>query len=70
MEIKRKDNNLFKMTNCETGEIKYFTSINRIANYFNVQRIQVEVPYKRCGKYKNYDIEIIDGSEIKYKDID
>ncbi len=65
----KRDNNLLKVT--YHGKTHYFTKQNYITRLANLQPMQIH----RCETdpdYANkYDIKIetIDGSEIKYKDI-
>lgn len=62
------NNELFRISN--GIEQHYFTSLHRAAEYLGSQRAQVLYAYIRDLKYnKEWLIEIVDGSEIKYKDI-
>ena len=65
------NNNLFKVTNEEKNYIHYFTSMNRVGQALGAQQGQLKYYYYLQEKpYKGYFIELVDGSEIKWKDID
>ncbi len=66
----KKNNNVIRITNTETGEIKYFTKDTYVQNYIGCS--QTSMPLIKAGKsrnYANFKYEIVDGGEIKYKDI-
>ena len=66
----KKDNNVIRITNMETGEIKYFTKDTYVQNYIGCS--QTAMPLIKAGKSRQYSYikyEIVDGGEIKYKDI-
>ena len=68
--MKKYSNDLIQITNNETGEVKYFTKDTYIQNYIGCS--QTAMPLIKAGRSKQYShikYEIIDGSEIKYKDI-
>lgn len=56
---------VLKITNKETGKIHYCISVNGIVEITNFQPIQFKfAPFK-----SKWDIEEIDGSELKYGQI-
>lgn len=71
------DNNLFKVFNTKTGVEHYFTSLHRVAQYIGVDRTAVLLVYERscrrneleCTFKNDWKISVVDGSDIKYKDI-
>lgn len=68
---KKKDNNLFKVTNEEKNYIHYFTSLTRVGLAVDGQPGQLKYYYYLQGRpFKGYFIELVDGSNIKWKDID
>lgn len=67
----KKDNNLIKVT-LSDGTIHYFTSTNRVAKYVNSVQSVIEYHMRRNnGEFKSIGakFEIVDGSNVKYKDI-
>lgn len=67
--MKKYDNNLYRVENELNGETHYFTSLQKIADVVGVQRTSIDTSFKRTGKWKHLLIDIVDGSEVKYKDI-
>lgn len=66
----KKDNNLIRITNSETGEVKYFTKDTYVQNYIGCT--QASLPSIKAGtskKFTAYKYDIVEGSEIKWKDI-
>ena len=63
------DNNLFMVTCEERNYKRWFTSLNRIAKMIGVPRTSIELAFMKNKPYNGYNIEIVDGSNIKYKDI-
>lgn len=66
----KKDNYLIKITNEDTGEYRYFTKDYYVMIWTGAS--QAALPLIKCGasrKFPYIKYEIIDGSEIKYKDI-
>ena len=66
---KKFDNNLFMVTNEERNYKHWFTSLNRIAKMIGVPRTSVEIPFMKNKPYNGYKIEIVDGSDVMYRDI-
>ena len=66
---KKEDNNLFKVTNLKTQEVRYYTSYQRIADAIGAKRTSIWQKHYFYGKdtYKDWKIELVDGSEIQYK---
>lgn len=66
----KKDNNLFKVTDLKTGKIHWYTSLQRIADSIGVQRTTLTQALWKNDCYKDIiRIQIEDGSEVLYKDI-
>lgn len=66
----KRDNNVIRITNTETGEVRYFTKDTYVQIYIRCS--QAAMPLIKAGKsrsYANYKYEIVDGGELKYKDI-
>lgn len=66
----KRDNNVIRITNTETGEVRYFTKDTYVQIYISCS--QTAMPLIKAGKsraYANYKYEIVDGGELKYKDI-
>lgn len=63
------DNNLFKVTNEERHYVHWFTSIGRIAADLEMNRSTVEYAFLKNKTTNGYKIELVDGTDIKYKDI-
>lgn len=66
----KRNNNLIKISNIETGEVRYFTKDSYVQHY--VACSQSAVTAIKTGKSRDYTYikyEIVDGSNIKYKDI-
>lgn len=64
------NNNVIKVTNEQTGEVRYFTKDHYVMLWTGAS--QAALPLIRCGtsrKFPHIKYEIVDGSEIKYKDI-
>lgn len=66
----KQNNNLIKISNILTGEVKYFTKDSYVREHIGCS-ISALTQIKSGGspKYQNWKYQIIDGSEIKYKDI-
>jgi len=68
--MKKFNNNLIRIINSEIGETKYFTKETYVMNYIGCS--QAAMPKIRTNKSRDYayiNYEIVDGSEIKWKDI-
>lgn len=66
----KRDNNLIKLTNLETGEYKYFTSDTYVMVHIGCsQGAMPQIKSGRSLKFSNWKYEIIDGSDILYKNI-
>ena len=66
----KRDNNLIKVTNLKTGEYKYFTNDSYVMVYIGCS--QGAIPQIKSGKslkFPNWKYEIVDGSNILYKNI-
>lgn len=64
------NNNLIKITNLDTGEFRYFTKDSYVQAYIGCSvTALLQVRGNKSLKYGNYKYEIVDGSEIKYKNI-
>ena len=62
------DNNLFHVT--YEGREYYFTKYSYITRLTNLQQIQIQNAIRRPEIYKEkygVSVELVDGSEIKYK---
>lgn len=65
----KEDNNLFKVTNEEEKYVHWFTSLQRVAVGLGIPRNTAEYYYLKKQLYKGYTIELVNGSEVKYKNI-
>lgn len=66
----KKNNNVIRITNLENGEVKYFTKDSYVQ--IHIGCTQTAMPLIKAGKsrvYANYKYEIVDGGELKYKEI-
>lgn len=64
------DNNLIKVTNTETGEFRYFTKDNYVAQWCGCSPSAIYGIKSGYSKhFPQFKYEITDGSEIKWKDI-
>lgn len=66
----KKDNNVIRITNLETGEVRYFTKDHYVMLYVGCS--QAAMPTIKAGRsrdFSNIKYDIVDGSDIKYKDI-
>ncbi len=64
------DNNLIKITNTETGEFRLFTKDSYVCNYIGCSNTALaQIKGGTSLKYRKFKYEFIDGSEIKWKDI-
>lgn len=66
----KKDNCLYRLIDLENEDEKnlWFTSIQRAAIFLNVQRVQLEWPFKRGYAFKGrWKIVLEDGAEVQYK---
>lgn len=68
--IMKRDNFLMKFTNTETGESRYFTKDSYAQLWIGCSISGLsQIKSNTSLKYKQWEYELIDGSEIKYKDI-
>lgn len=66
----KRDNYLIKITNTENGEVKYFTKDNYVLVYIGAsQGALAGIKSGNSRDFSKFKYEIVDGSEIKYKDI-
>ena len=67
-------NKIYKLTQTNTGEVKYFSSGNKCGNYVGDSNVIIDYYAKRKKPFKRgnveYFVEVIDGSELKLKEID
>lgn len=66
----KKDNFIILITNTETGEHAYFTKDSYVQLYIGCS--QSSIPQIKTGtsmKFKQWKYELVDGSEIQWKDI-
>lgn len=69
----KNDNSLYRLIDLENLDQNnmWFTSIQRAAIFLNVQRVQLEWPFKKGYAFKGrWKIILEDGSEVPYKYID
>ena len=66
---KKEDNNLFKVTDTRDGSVRYYTSLQRIADAIGTKRACIWQSYCVYGKeiYRSWKIELVDGGEVPYK---
>lgn len=71
MKNTKVDNNLYRVTDLKDGSQHWYTSLQRIANAIGIQRTLVMYACAKPNKtYKDlYKIELVDGSDITYKNI-
>ena len=66
----KKDNNLIKVTNKVTGEARYFTRDFYVCKWVGCTATSLTgIISNNSRKYSNWKYEIVDGSNILYKDI-
>ena len=66
----KKNNNLIKITNTFNNEIKYFTIESYVMKYIGCSQGALPLVRRNNSRaYKGYLYEIVDGSNIMYKDI-
>lgn len=66
----KKNQNLIKVTNEDTGEYRYFTKDSYVMAWIGCSvTALLQIRGNKSLKYSNYKYEIVDGSEIKWKDI-
>ena len=69
----KENNDLFKVTNKSTGEIRYYRKRQGVMWLTGLQASHqrlIERGLIKGKKGANWDIEIVDGSEVMWKDID
>jgi len=63
-------NSLIKITNLDTGEFRYFTKDSYVQAWTGCSvTALLQIRGNKSLKYSKYKYEIIDGSEILWKDI-
>ena len=67
-DFKLSGNELFRINNGE--EQHYFTSLYRIGQFVDKQRAQVEYAAMKGKQINGWNIEIADGSDVTWKQID
>jgi len=66
----KRDNNLIKITNTKTGEFRYFTKDSIAQSWIGAsQSSMVGIIANNSNKFNYIKYEIIDGSNILWKDI-
>ena len=66
----KRDNNLIKITNKVTGEARYFTKDFYVCKWVGCTTTSLTgIISNNSRKYPDWKYEIIDGSNILYKDI-
>ena len=66
----KRDNNLIQITNTQTGEVRYFTKDSYAQSYIGCSVTAMPaIKGNKSRDFKHIKYELIDGSEIKYKDI-
>ena len=66
----KRDNNLIKITNMKTGESRYFTKDSIAQSWIGAsQSTMVGIKANNSNKFDYIKYEIVDGSEILYKNI-
>lgn len=66
----KRDNNIIRVTNEQTGEVRYFTKDYYVMIWTGAS--QAALPLIKSGasrKFPHIKYKIVDGSEVKYKDI-
>ena len=67
------DNNLFKVTKKDTGETRYFSKRQGVMLWTGIQASHqqlIERGLIKGQKGKNWIIELVDGTDIKWGEID
>ena len=69
--IEKKDNMLYHVIDMDNiNEELWFTSLQRVANYIGAYRNALEISLYKSHTYKNrWVVELEDGSEVLYKNI-
>lgn len=62
------NNNLFKLTNTVTGEVKYCIRMSHVIPLIGAYPSIMYI-IKRSGKFKDWIVEEVDGTNIPYGDI-
>lgn len=66
----KRDNNLIKITNNVTGESRYFTKDIYVCKWIGCSTSSlIGITSNNSRKYPDWKYEIVDGSNILYKDI-
>lgn len=64
-----KDTKLYKAIN-ETGEIRWFTSLHKIAGFLGKQRAQVDYHFTKGTPYMGWAITLEEGKDVTWGEID
>lgn len=66
----KKNNNLIKITNIEKNEVKYFTKDSYVIRYIGcTQGSLASIRSGHSRDYNQFIYEIVDGSDVVYKNI-
>ena len=69
MNTKLKENELYMIENKDYGKY-YFDSLYRAGEFLGCQRAQMEYSLMKNKAFKGiWNVSVVDGSEIKWKDI-
>ena len=65
------DQNLIRVTNERTGDVRYFTKDSYVCQYIGCAPITLNQikSGKSMGKYRDFVYDVVDGSMILWKDI-
>lgn len=70
----KENNDLFKVTKKETGEVRYFRKLQGVMLWTGIQashlRMIMRGILKNSSKTKQWGVEVVDGSDICWRDID
>ena len=68
--MKKNNNNLIKITNKVTGEARYFTNDFYVCKWIGcTPTALIGITSNNSRKFSDWQYEIVDGSNILYKDI-
>lgn len=71
--MEKTNNNLIKVTTMTDKSIHYYTNVKKIADRFGVHPTVINTAIlkdnSKLRKEHDVKIEIVDGSDVKYKDI-
>ena len=64
------NNNIIRITNKETGEVRYFLKDEYVRIWLGISQAGLTgLKSGKSRKYEHISYDIVDGGEIKYKDI-